>query len=1628
MNRILNLFLLLILSTSLVFAVGQKERVTQSIPIQKEIAGSDQEIIQSASDVVYPVFHNPNKQPLAGTYTIGTTSPGPTNFPTLHDAVLYLNSNGISNHVIFLFTDPSYTDTGLTIKAFPGMDDYTVTFKPAPGNVANIYFSGGATLAGFRYGLHFQTTKNIIWDGSNSGGNDRSLTIEMDTTITPRANAIIVRLNSNNLTFKNLNIIGYRNLSQGGLDVVRFDNAITGTPGPQSNMVIDNCLIMRGGGGIFIRGQNGVNFSNNYTITNNFLGGGNSTNINDHLQFSAIWTENVKNVTIYKNEINGIFTSPAGGTPVAFNFRIGSANIEASYNKISNIVNLAGASRPIVMIFGGSGTNVNYKLSATLHNNMIYDIHNFGTGSGGRGMDMIIGNPTGPPYGATGIGSEIEFYHNTFHVVMDASEGVGFTAYIWDGNFFGSNTDPAHYDDIKAYNNIFSLQRGDGSVRSHLWFTEAASGALVVDMDYNLYYENRGGFFAQCPNPWPSGPAYLAATLEEWQLITGFDEHSVFGDPLFVSDTDAHISEALGDVSPADQMGTTAYTYLYDIDDELRSAKTPVDVGADAFITTPFNYDAQAKAILAPFEGGIPPGYPTAIIVRVYNNSINTYPIPIRFKVMDGMTELLNVVETTDPVPPYTYLNYTFTATWTPTAPGTYTLIATTELIGDEKPSNDTYSRPQEVLDIQVVSTYPYFEDFETPKTITWTSGAIEGTNHWILGDPTKLGGAHSGTNAWFTGPANADYLVNWKAAVYSPFFDFSGVQKPILSFWHKFSTEIDWDGTIVEYTPDLGVTWIRLGTFEDPNGRNWYNNESGDLIWGPPAFSGTNYNWPDWDYAQLKVFDLAGLTIPIRFRITFGSDPYVTDIGYAFDDFGIAEASSIAGMKWYDINQDGVKDPGEVGLEGWTINLSGDATDSKLTDSEGKYEFAELFDGNYVVTEDLKPGWVNTYPVGGSYSITLAPGESVTDIDFGNYWANASITGMKWNDLNADGVKDAGEPGLDGWTINLTGPISGSTVTAGGGLFAFENLVEGTYTLTEDLQVGWKNTYPTGGSHTVEITADGQVVGDVDFGNFKYAEISGVVYKDINHNGVKDLTEPGMDGITVNLTGPMSGSTVTAGGGLYNLLADFGANVLAAVPPAGKYVTAPASGQYDIDINTSGMVLTDMNFGLSTVLDFTKFRSFLPEDIVAVDAKGKVPKPAKRKPIGGYWEFTLTNNTGSDQTELHIQFKNDVAFDRGLTAEPFTSVSGDTKKKFDFTGATIPDGGSVIVKGYSKKGKPQQIKKYYWGANPKEHFAVNITPGFEYLELPMPTYANLIQEVYADGGFTADGGLLVGTPHPEAPKDFGWVLMAKYTDVQKSLRDKTGIHTGGPKFFDLFENGKPLVKEQKTLPPSKHNNKLFAELVALKLAIAASATEHTALGFGELVFDDTTAALIPFNGMKIKDIYAQVSAAMTSKTGDPNLYYQLVRKLNEAFAGPVDTISFGSATVLKGVKDLTEVSFLRIDEGGLIARITPTERKYADVPDVFELAQNYPNPFNPTTTIQFILPEDAIVTLKVYNVLGQEVATLANKELFTEGMNEVEFDAGKLASGIYFYQITAEGVGESVQKFTQVKKMVLMK
>ena len=106
---------------------------------------------------------------------------------------------------------------------------------------------------------------------------------------------------------------------------------------------------------------------------------------------------------------------------------------------------------------------------------------------------------------------------------------------------------------------------------------------------------------------------------------------------------------------------------------------------------------------------------------------------------------------------------------------------------------------------------------------------------------------------------------------------------------------------------------------------------------------------------------------------------------------------------------------------------------------------------------------------------------------------------------------------------------------------------------------------------------------------------------------------------------------------------------------------------------------------------------------------------------------------------------------------------------------------------------------------------------------------------------------------------------------------------------------------------------------------------------------------------------------------------------------------------------------------------------EYADgIPTEFQLQQNYPNPFNPTTRIHFALPQEARVTLKIYNILGQEMTTLIDN-IQQAGFRSERWDGNgesgqSLPSGLYFYRIVAAPTNNSKSIFIETRKMILLK
>ncbi|GBD86624.1 starch binding domain protein [bacterium BMS3Abin03] len=137
------------------------------------------------------------------------------------------------------------------------------------------------------------------------------------------------------------------------------------------------------------------------------------------------------------------------------------------------------------------------------------------------------------------------------------------------------------------------------------------------------------------------------------------------------------------------------------------------------------------------------------------------------------------------------------------------------------------------------------------------------------------------------------------------------------------------------------------------------------------------------------------------------------------------------------------------------------------------------------------------------------------------------------------------------------------------------------------------------------------------------------------------------------------------------------------------------------------------------------------------------------------------------------------------------------------------------------------------------------------------------------------------------------------------------------------------------------------------------------------------------------------------------------------------DTVNGGSTPLDNEGGFGVNHSFLLVDGPDIVldnvfGDFTAVEKLENLTPVRYDLQQNYPNPFNPSTKIRYTIPEPGLVTLKVYNLLGQEVATLINEEQ-TSGVYEVTFDAKTMASGIYFYTL-------NTGKFVSTKKMILLK
>ncbi len=312
--------------------------------------------------------------------------------------------------------------------------------------------------------------------------------------------------------------------------------------------------------------------------------------------------------------------------------------------------------------------------------------------------------------------------------------------------------------------------------------------------------------------------------------------------------------------------------------------------------------------------------------------------------------------------------------------------------------------------------------------------------------------------------------------------------------------------------------------------------------------------------------------------------------VNHLTTDFGYQGTASIGDTVWWDMNGDGVIDAGEPGIEGVEVVLvyagldgvignGDDLLFTTTTDASGNYLFTDLPQGNYSVTVNsgVPAGFAPTYDEdGGLNETSLVTGLTVGEIhltaDFG-YNGTGSIGDFVWLDGSADGVQDAGEPGLPGVDVELTwygvDGIAGTaddvvltTTTDVVGNYLLPNLPAGGYDveiLTGTLPAGVTPTGDADGIGTPNISS--LVLGDGaddlghDFGYTGGGSVGDTVWFDRNADGVLDADEYGIGGVDVDVT--WAGADGVLGNGddeVFTTTTDVDGNYLVTNLPAGNY------------------------------------------------------------------------------------------------------------------------------------------------------------------------------------------------------------------------------------------------------------------------------------------------------------------------------------------------------------------------------------------------------------------------------------------------------------------------------------------
>lgn len=367
-----------------------------------------------------------------------------------------------------------------------------------------------------------------------------------------------------------------------------------------------------------------------------------------------------------------------------------------------------------------------------------------------------------------------------------------------------------------------------------------------------------------------------------------------------------------------------------------------------------------------------------------------------------------------------------------------------------------------------------------------------------------------------------------------------------------------DENGDGIKQPSELGISDVLIELFEMPSGNfvaSVMTGVNGEYCFGY-LIPGTY---------KIKETDLPGYisTTPNEIILTVNSGDKSLNNNFGDKILTIIKGS-IGDFVWNDLNKNGIQDPGEPGMPNVIVKLydcSNNWIKEITTDSNGFYKFDSLNPGSYQILVQLPNGYTFSPANQGSddtkdsdidpltwksHCINLLSGQNITNVDAGMYaLPTCSIGDRVWNDLNKNGIQDAGEPGVPNIKVKLidcsTSNVVSITTTNSNGNYSFSNISSGNYQLKfYDLPSGWVFTTKDAGSNDLlDSDADPStgmtICFNIDAFNCdsnstrwdagiyfeppqQFCSIGDRVWEDLNKNGIQDYNEPGVANIKVTL------------------------------------------------------------------------------------------------------------------------------------------------------------------------------------------------------------------------------------------------------------------------------------------------------------------------------------------------------------------------------------------------------------------------------------------------------------------------------------------------------------------------------